>query len=282
MAAEHRLRDHGLDAIAFHRLEQSGVDLLRPVEDPHHEVQPQLPGRLRHLADKDRRLRFGEPKKRYRPDIGLDVANKLEPLAGEVRRSQRQPGEIGVGTRERRHETDRQRIGDDHHDRNGRGRLLGKLGHRRDARDQHVDGPVDKLANDRLRMLAIAIGETSIEANIAAFGVAILRKTFAQIFQLVFGRLRLPGNEADLENPAQLRGRRERQCHCARKRAKKLPPPHSITSSQRAISDSGIVSPSAFAVLRLTTSSNLVGCSTGMSAGFAPRRILSTNSAARR
>jgi hypothetical protein len=33
--------------------------------------------------------------------------------------------------------------------------------------------------------------------------------------------------------------------------------------------------PSAFAVVRLITRSNLVGCSTGMSPGFAPRRILS-------
>ena len=36
-----------------------------------------------------------------------------------------------------------------------------------------------------------------------------------------------------------------------------------------------IVRPSALAVLRLITSSNLVGCSTGMSAGFTPLRILS-------
>src|SRR6516225_7799555 len=51
---------------------------------------------------------------------------------------------------------------------------------------------------------------------------------------------------------------------------------HSITSSARNRNDSGIVSPSALAVVRLITRSNLVGCSTGMSAGLAPRRILST------
>jgi hypothetical protein len=53
-------------------------------------------------------------------------------------------------------------------------------------------------------------------------------------------------------------------------------PDHSITSSARARSDSGMVSPSALAVVRLITSSNLVGCSTGKSPGFAPRKILST------
>src|SRR5215471_2959486 len=49
---------------------------------------------------------------------------------------------------------------------------------------------------------------------------------------------------------------------------------HSITSSARARIEGGIVSPSALAVLRLTTSSNVVGCWTGRSAGLAPFRML--------
>src|SRR5262249_33876413 len=40
-----------------------------------------------------------------------------------------------------------------------------------------------------------------------------------------------------------------------------------ITSSARSRIDSGIVMPSALAVFRLTTSSNLVGCSIGKSLG---------------
>jgi hypothetical protein len=51
---------------------------------------------------------------------------------------------------------------------------------------------------------------------------------------------------------------------------------HSMTSSARARIDGGIVRPSVFAVFRLITSSNFVGCSTGRSAGFAPFKILST------
>src|SRR4029077_3960326 len=50
-------------------------------------------------------------------------------------------------------------------------------------------------------------------------------------------------------------------------------PAHSITSSARARIDGGTVRPSALAVLRLTTSSNRVGCWTGRSAGFSPLRI---------
>src|SRR6266478_8079581 len=58
-----------------------------------------------------------------------------------------------------------------------------------------------------------------------------------------------------------------------------LPPKHgthSITSSARARSVGGGSRPRALAALRLTTSSNLVGCSMGRSAAFAPLRILST------
>ena len=57
---------------------------------------------------------------------------------------------------------------------------------------------------------------------------------------------------------------------------------YSITSSASASILSEMVRPSALAVLRLMTSSKLVGCSTGISPGLVPCRILSTKSAARR
>jgi len=51
---------------------------------------------------------------------------------------------------------------------------------------------------------------------------------------------------------------------------------HSITWSARSSSARGMVRPSALAALRLMISSNLIGCSTGRSAGLAPFKILST------
>jgi hypothetical protein len=57
---------------------------------------------------------------------------------------------------------------------------------------------------------------------------------------------------------------------------------HSITSSARASSDGGTSRPSALAVLRLSTSSYLVGRCTGRLAGFSPLRIRSMYPAARR
>src|SRR5262249_61126557 len=48
---------------------------------------------------------------------------------------------------------------------------------------------------------------------------------------------------------------------------------HSITSSARPSSMSGTSRPSALAAFRLITSSTLVGCWTGRSAGLAPLRM---------
>src|SRR3974390_2017795 len=68
---------------------------------------------------------------------------------------------------------------------------------------------------------------------------------------------------------------RPRRRRAAEKRDE-LAPPHSITSSARASTDGGIVRPRAFAVLRLMTSSYLVGTCTGRSTGFSPFRMRST------
>src|SRR5215469_11469035 len=76
--------------------------------------------------------------------------------------------------------------------------------------------------------------------------------------------------------PHRSRGDREQQSHS------QIAPPHPITSSAPARTAGGIVRPSAFAVLRLTVRSNLWGGSTGIAAGLAPLRILSTKPAARR
>jgi hypothetical protein len=54
------------------------------------------------------------------------------------------------------------------------------------------------------------------------------------------------------------------------------PSTHSITSSVRASSVGGTSRPSAFAVFKLTTSSNLTRNWTGRSLGFSPLKILST------
>src|SRR5262245_58806986 len=69
-----------------------------------------------------------------------------------------------------------------------------------------------------------------------------------------------------------LRARRERpRSRRAAEQRDELAPVHSITLSARSTSPAGTSWPIAFAVLRLMTSSNRVGCSTGRSAGLMPR-----------
>ena len=67
-----------------------------------------------------------------------------------------------------------------------------------------------------------------------------------------------------------LRKRRERPCGRTEPRDELPPSDHWITSSAVANSVSGMVRPSALAVLRLMTSSIFVTCCTGRSAGFSP------------
>src|SRR5262249_28743704 len=73
-----------------------------------------------------------------------------------------------------------------------------------------------------------------------------------------------------------LRARRKRPGRRGAEQRDELAAFHSTTSSARASTVAGISRPSALAVLRLITSSYLVGACTGRSAGFSPLRMRST------
>src|SRR6516165_6997132 len=93
------------------------------------------------------------------------------------------------------------------------------------------------------------------------------------------GRIRQSGiDEADHRHcRLLLRARRERpRGYRAAEQRDERAAVHSITSSAVASSVGGRSSPSALAVLRLITNSNLVGCTTGRSPGLAPLRIRPT------
>src|SRR5262249_55523954 len=96
---------------------------------------------------------------------------------------------------------------------------------------------------------------------------------------LSFRIVRGPIHEhADAPHPLRLlcaRHERPRDSRAAEQRDQRAAH-HSITSSARASSDGGTMTPSALAVGRLITSSSLVGNSTGRSPGLAPFRILTT------
>src|SRR5215468_8768241 len=91
---------------------------------------------------------------------------------------------------------------------------------------------------------------------------------------------RLAADVSDHRHCGLLRARRERPRRRAADQRDELAAFHSITSSASSRRSRGIVNPSVLSVLRLIASSNLVGCSIGMSPGLAPLRILPTNTAA--
>src|SRR5262249_723840 len=87
-------------------------------------------------------------------------------------------------------------------------------------------------------------------------------------------RTRALAQEADGRQPVSLlRARSKRpRCRAAEERDERAAV-HSITSSAGASSVAGTSMPTALAVARLMTNSNLVGCTTGRSAGLAPLRM---------
>src|SRR6516164_3348254 len=117
------------------------------------------------------------------------------------------------------------------------------------------------------------------EANVAGLNPAKFCKSLAE-----YGHTSLGGGivlaetyqRADtFDLPGLLRPRRQRPCRrrAAEERDELAPADHSITSSAVASSVGGTVSPSILAIWALITNSNLLDCTTGRSAGFAPLRI---------
>src|SRR5262245_6761016 len=97
------------------------------------------------------------------------------------------------------------------------------------------------------------------------------------------GRIvRQPPNSGDLPGLLGLASERRREDAPTHDADERSPVHYWMISSALTRKDCGIVSPRALAVFRLITNSNLVGCSTGRSPGFAPRRILSVSTAALR
>jgi hypothetical protein len=119
----------------------------------------------------------------------------------------------------------------------------------------------------RLSKKCRSLSKNGIRAGSPCWRLAISAPTFC----------RRRHQHSDPPHPlALLRPRRERPCGRAAEKRDELAAPHSITSSARASSVGGTSRPSALAVLRLITSSYLVGACTGRSAGFSPLRMRST------
>src|SRR5262249_8020231 len=145
--------------------------------------------------------------------------------------------------------------------------------------DDDIDLEPDELGGDLGKAFAASLCPAILDRD----GAALDPAEFAQSLDESGGvlTLRRRCHRAQKTNRRQfarlLRSRPERPhgCRAAEKRDE-LATLHSITSSARASTGGGISRPSTFAVLRLMTSSNLVGACTGRSPGFSTLRMRST------
>jgi hypothetical protein len=150
-------------------------------------------------------------------------------------------------------------------------------------RENDVDLEPDELG----RELGDPLGASFAPAVLYLNGATLDPAEFAQSVHKGTDPLGLTGTRARAKETdgrhleRLLRPHRERRKHrrgrrAAEQRDEVAPCAHSITSSARVSTVAGTSRPSALAVLRLITSSYLVGACTGRSAGFSPLRMRST------
>src|SRR5262245_12244277 len=148
----------------------------------------------------------------------------------------------------------------------------------RPQRDDHIDAETDQFGSELRESIGSPFGKAIINGEVAVLDVAELAHALTECAQEVRQRAGELIQEADPRDLPLLRLNSERCSEHAptHQRDERSPVHQRMTSSARTRSDCGIVSPRALAVLKLMINSNLVGCSTGKSAGLAPLRILST------
>src|SRR6516165_3308863 len=148
--------------------------------------------------------------------------------------------------------------------------------------EQHVRLQTDKLFCQCAHQIDVAAAPARVDPHIAAFGPAELSKMPREFREqrLTFwiGRGKIHEHADPPNLIGLLRARRERPSgrRAAEQRDEIAPSDHSITSSARRRIEVGSSTPIAFAVFRLTANSKFAVCSTGSSAGCAPRRIFAT------
>src|SRR5215471_16968612 len=166
------------------------------------------------------------------------------------------------------------------------GGLLRSKGGRGARGGNEVHLQTDEFGGERGEAIRFPLGEPNFKRNVLALNPAEVAEPTLERLEIrlvTFCRPLVEISDArHLPRLLPLGGERRGQEHRTRASEERAPVHYWITSSARASSEGGIVSPSALAVLRLMTSSNFVGCSIGMSPGLVPFKILSTKTAQRR
>src|SRR5262249_42750016 len=170
--------------------------------------------------------------------------------------------------------------------RNGRRRCPCRKRCRSRGRGYHGHLTMNQISRQCGQPFVFVPGEAIFDSDVLTLDKACVFQTLTERGEELWGVAGRPGVE-DPDHRHRLglpRARRSRPCRgrSAEQRDELASLHHSITSSATNRMSRLIVSPTSLAAFTLMTSSNLVGRSTGKSAGFAPLSILSTYVAVRR
>src|SRR5262249_14652980 len=202
------------------------------------------------------------------------LLQQFQPLRLKLSSERGEPRDVRGRMRQTRHDTAVNGVADSSHHNGNRCSGLLRGEHRLGAPSEN---DVYFEANQIVRQLRKSLIAPSciavLETHVFSLDIAEITESLSKGID---GRQRFERQDTDGDYfPRLLRARRERPRgrRPAEQRDELAPSHHSITSSASASKRSGMVRPSVLAVFRLITNSNLVDCSTGRSAGFAPLRI---------
>src|SRR5712671_17237 len=214
--------------------------------------------------------------KRHTLHRRCDMFERLQPLAAYGEFETGEAGEIAARAGEVWYEAIANWIG--HlHEHNGWGIALAQSRHYgRPGRQDDVRGETDQFSCLAEQEAGVARRPAVLQAHVAPLHPAQLSQSGLKRLDAHFSfRVARRHCEQRTNHPQPIAllcacAERPAGCRAAEQRDELAPPHHSITSSARCCKNQGTSRPSALAVLRLMTSSNFEGCTTGKSAGFSP------------
>src|SRR4029077_5654789 len=229
---------------------------------------------LRQLIGRTGPIRIEEDAKQRR--LRNELVQQSKSLRFQCCGENAYPGDISTGPIDACDEAELNWVGTDRaHDWNRRGCSFGREIAAAGSND-YRNLTADQIASQRLQAIGTTLSPAKFDASVLILDDPGFVQSPAKCFDIacVFGGF-FAVQESDNRNRRLLCAcdARPRDSRATEKRDE-IAASHSITSSAIESTSGGTAMPSARAVCRLMTSSNLVDCNTGRSAGLAPLRML--------
>src|SRR5215472_5705357 len=208
--------------------------------------------------------------------MGPQFTQQLQPFRLHLGHKPAHTRDVAARTMQAGDDAAPDRVGSPHeHDRNRRGRRLGRQG-RWVATYCNNDGDVlaHKIGGEPRQSIVLPLCPTIVDGDVLTLDNACFIETLADDRnERCVDSERTAAEQPNHRKRTLLRAGHERpRCGRAAEQRDERAAFHSITSSAATSSLSGTVRPSVLAVWWLITSSSLVDCTTGRSAGLAPLR----------